>query len=458
MKSNRRQILKGLSLGAGATLLGPMIQNVMARSNGETGGPKRIVFVLQGNGFDAIQGCPETIPFKEYKNRNKFESINLKNHKLPASFTAMEPYKDKFTLIHGLSGRVTGGGHTVGGGALGQFKSSDANPVPQGITIDYQLGQKSSGILPWIGLGMNSKSASGSSLRWSARAAKKPVPILYSPEKAYSSYFGLVAGGKQEKDFHIKRNLLDYMVDDVKKAKKALGKTAGEELEYYLDAYDGLSNRQKLLLSSKSKLAKSRPKHDERFNSEDPMKRMEAHFELATSALIGGLTNVATLTCAAYELNNFSYRSLGIDKNNHAIGHMGGKERGKKGTPYYEKYRGWLFGVIANMVKRFESIPEGNGTMMDNTVIIYMSDAPDTHHSTAMEWPLAIVGNLKGKLNLGGKYISFPGYGKTGHRTVGSFYNTLLNSVGHRQATFGQIDRKLDLTKMQTGPIPELMV
>ena len=71
------------------------------------------------------------------------------------------------------------------------------------------------------------------------------------------------------------------------------------------------------------------------------------------------------------------------------------------------------------MVGRLEKIPEGNGTMMDNTVIVYMSDASDTHHSTAYEWPFVVLGNLKGKMNLGGRYISYPGYGKVGHRTVG---------------------------------------
>ena len=109
------------------------------------------------------------------------------------------------------------------------------------------------------------------------------------------------------------------------------------------------------------------------------------------------------------------------------------------------------------MANRLEKTPEGDGNMLDNTLIIYMSDAPDTHHSTGYEWPLAIVGNLKGKMNLGGQYISFPGYGKTGHRTVGALYTTLLNCVGHRQQTFGRLDPDLDEKTMQTGPLAQLM-
>jgi len=137
---------------------------------------------------------------------------------------------------------------------------------------------------------------------------------------------------------------------------------------------------------------------------------------------------------------------------------MGESKADDKGIPYYEKVRSWLFGLVAKMAKRLEEIPEGSGTMMDNTLIVYMSDAPDTHHSTTYEWPMVIVGNLKGKMKLGGKYISYPGYGKPGHRTVGSLYTSFLEAAGHRQESFGRIDPDLDHKKMQIGPVPELMV
>ena len=137
---------------------------------------------------------------------------------------------------------------------------------------------------------------------------------------------------------------------------------------------------------------------------------------------------------------------------------MGGNKRDAKGVPHYEKVRSWLFGLIAKMAKRLEDTPEGDGNMLDNTVIVYMSDAPDTHHSTGYEWPLVIVGNLKGKMKLGGNYVNYPGYRKPGHRTVGSLYTTFLNSVGQNQQIFGRIDPELDLKAMQTGPLSELMV
>jgi hypothetical protein len=246
-------------------------------------------------------------------------------------------------------------------------------------------------------------------------------------------------------------------VGDVKKARKALGSVAGEELDAYLSAYDQLAARQYQLLDNKESLKKSAPKWDDRFTSEVATKRLEAQFELAGSALIGGLSNVATLTCAASEINAQPYLGIGVDISNHGYGHMGGNRRDAKGIPYYEKSRGWLFGLIAKLAQRLEKTPEGEGNMLDNTLIIYMSDAPDTHHSTAFEWPLAMVGNIKGKLNLGGRYINFPGYGKPGHHTISALYSTFLNCAGVKQQTFGQLDGDLDVKRMQTGPLPQIL-
>jgi hypothetical protein len=456
MKATRRQILKGLTLGAGSTLLPPMTQRVLANAEGKTSAP-RFVFVIQSNGFDAIQACPESIPFQKYEDREKFETFDLAKHKLPKGLAPLEALKSKTTILQGLSGRCTGGGHSTHGGCLGLYRTSGANTSPQSITIDYQLGQAKPGILPWVGVGMAS-GARDALMNISARAPHKSMPIILNPEKAYNAFFSVAAGGEREKNFHLKRNLLDYMVGDVKKTRSALGSLAGEELDAYLGAYDQLAARQYKLLENKEILKKAAPKLDDRFTSNIATKRLEAQFELAASSLIGGLSNVATITSAATEINAQPYLGIGIDLSNHAYGHMGGNKRDAKGVPHYEKVRNWLFGLIAKMAKRLEDTPEGDGNMLDNTVIVYMSDAPDTHHSTCYEWPLVIVGNLKGKMKLGGQYVNYPGYGKPGHRTVGSLYTTFLNSVGQNQQTFGRIDPELDLKAMQTGPLSELMV
>ena len=457
MLTTRRQALKGLTLGAGATLLNPMIQRIMANAEGTTT-PPRFVFVLQSNGFDAIQACPETIPFQKYGDREKFETFDLAQHALPKGLAPLEKHKKRVTVLQGLSGKCTGGGHSTWSGALGQFRLSGVNNQdPLGITIDYLLGQAIPGILPWIGVGMSANENQSATLSFSARNAHKPLAVALNPENAYNAYFSVAAKGNLKKRFHLKRNLLDYMIDDVKGVQKQIGSPGGVELEAYLDAYDSLARRQYRLLDAEEQLKNSAPRPDDRFTSKVATKRLEAQFELASCALIGGLSNVATITSAAGEINVTPYLGIGLEERNHGYGHMGGGRRDAMGIPYYEKARSFVTGLIGKMVDRLESVPEGDGTMMDNTLIVYMSDAPDTHHSTGMEWPLLLVGDLGGRLKLGGSYINYPGYGKLGHRTVGSFYTTLLNIAGVKQNMFGRLDPELDEVAMQTGPCPELL-
>ncbi|MCH2580222.1 MAG: DUF1552 domain-containing protein, partial [Planctomycetes bacterium] len=219
MKIDRRQILKGLSLGAGSVLLSPVIRRVLANAEGKARTP-RFVFVLQSNGFDAVQACPKSIPFQKYSDREKFESIDLSGHKLPAGLAPLESLKSKTTIVQGLSGRCTGGGHSTHGGCLGMYRTSPASRSPHNITIAYQLGQALPGLLPWIGVGMAS-GARDALMDISARAAHKTMPIILNPEKAYNAFFSVAAGGEREKIFHLKRNLLDFMVGDVKMTRKA---------------------------------------------------------------------------------------------------------------------------------------------------------------------------------------------------------------------------------------------
>ena len=133
-------MLKGLSLGAGSVLLSPMIRRLVANAEGKTR-PPRFVFVLQSNGFDAVQACPKSIPFQKYADREKFESIDLAQHKLSKGLAPLEELKSRTTIVQGLSGRCTGGGHSTHGGCLGMYRTSPASRSPQNITIDYQLGQ-----------------------------------------------------------------------------------------------------------------------------------------------------------------------------------------------------------------------------------------------------------------------------------------------------------------------------
>ena len=108
-------------------------------------------------------------------------------------------------------------------------------------------------------------------------------------------------------------------------------------------------------------------------------------------------------------------------------------------------------------MKKLESVPEGDGTVLDNTAILYLSGAADRHHSSCFEWPMVLIGNLGGRLRSNGRYLCWPNYGEKGHRTVANLYCTLLHAAGTPRDSFGDTDPGLKDFD-QTGPLTELLV
>lgn len=112
---------------------------------------------------------------------------------------------------------------------------------------------------------------------------------------------------------------------------------------------------------------------------------------------------------------------------------------------------------IARLAGKLAATPEGQGSMLDNTLIVYFSDAGEKHHASSSECPFVLVGGLNGWLKTTGRYLQFPGYQKSGHHTIANLYNTLAHAVGLQQDRFGQLDSNLDEASL-TGPLSQLLV
>ena len=111
---------------------------------------------------------------------------------------------------------------------------------------------------------------------------------------------------------------------------------------------------------------------------------------------------------------------------------------------------------VATMAAKLQAVPEGDGTMLDNTLILYLSDHGEKHHSNCYEWPMVALGNIDRKLKAG-HYVHVPGWGEAGHRTIANLYMSLLHAAGLPRDDFGQPDRTLPESIDQAGPLAEWM-
>jgi hypothetical protein len=170
---------------------------------------------------------------------------------------------------------------------------------------------------------------------------------------------------------------------------------------------------------------------------------------------VAGVTNSVTIASGGGHQNYLAFPDLGIPVGGHGVGHGEGCN-GMTPAEIFVKTRIFHTGLLATLAAKLAGVKEGGGTMLDRTLIVYLSDSGEAHHPSLLTWPVILLGGLGGRLKPGGRYLQLPGYGAPKHRTLANLYLTLLQAVGRPRDRFGTADlalKGLDLG----GPISELL-
>lgn len=465
---NRREALRNFSLGASSLVLSPMLARLRAEAAGAAPA-KRFVFVVESNGVPWQQIQPKGISRKQVSSggytdrsgqvREGLTDLAMKDLELPTALTPVNDFKDRLTILQGLSGKMNGGGHSNDFGALGAYNAKGgvgSSGLPQSESIDYALGKKLNNIFPQIGLGISDRKEDTVIYNCSASGRGKALPTQCRPDLAYQALFGSVASGDARRGFDTQKHLLDFMASDIRRAEAGLAGQEREKLQAYLNSFESMRQRHGKLVELEATLRKHVPPVTDKFKSEVETDRLDAHFDLAAAALVAGLTNVVTLASGAGNpYFSVRFHGLGISLDKHSIGH-GGSFQGRSWDELSTTIRKFHFEMIARLVKKLQAMPEGDGTMLDNTLIVYLSDGAEGHHSRCWEWPMVLLGNLGGKIKAG-RYLDFPGHGGKDHKHIGNLYTTLLHAIGDHRETFGQPDPLLGRDVDQKGPIGAML-
>lgn len=453
----RRSLMKGITLGAGATLLSPILGQIAAHAAGDEKNVlrKRVVFVVQSNGLNPNHLVPAGVKRRpdgrnERPVNDQLEEVSLKDKELHPAMEPLKGFKDRMAFVQGLSGRIAISDHSSNHGALGAYGASRGAMMQ---TIDSAVGEALPGTFSHVALGLNGGEGP-MNYRISAAGVGKEVPIICSPDLAFQSLFGSVAEGTGKSAFDRRTNLLDFMTDDVRRARSTLVGDERQKLDRYLDAFETLHKRQQALVAKSEELKKNAPKLGEKATTSVSSLILEAQFETAAAALVAGLTNVVTLASGGGGQQFGKFPEFGIP-DLHGIGHGDAYGRASSEECFVELRR-FHTKLIAGLAAKLQSVPEGTGTMLDNTLIVYLSDSGEAHHPSLYEWPIVLIGNLGGRLRTDGRYLQFPCYGTSRHRTTASFFCTLLHAVGKPRDKFGVADpglRDID----QSGVVAELL-
>src|SRR3954454_21954476 len=370
----RRNFLAGLGLGAGSHLLGGIFKSLLPEAVGATTLRKRLILFTAANGFlEKFYTCPSRSE-TDFDLAPVFQPLTAWKSKMVIASKFFNPFSK---ALHGNQHATLTVTESTQPGA-----AQERGP-PGGISIDRLLARK-------IGAGdAFSSTASGRGICVSADGPGQSFPSISSPGKAFDSWFGGAAPGAPmgdglEVSFARKRSFLDVLRADVDRMNARLAGPEKAKLDQYLESLRNLE----VQLGQRAAIgAGCRP--GARPTAELPAATlgdvMAAHVDVVLAAQRCGLTRVSHLLFEGMEGPHIVYDWLADPRNHHDDHHA-------SDTPILLKIATWWFTQIGRMVAGLAATPEGNGTMLDNSLVLFVNTCGGTHHRGQETHPAVMIG------------------------------------------------------------------
>ena len=427
----------------------------------------RFIFMHRGNGLFPKVVVPPSFSEEEMKleNAKKAFEVDLDGHELPDWMSPLQAHKDHLTILQGLSGKMCTTGHHSWCSSLGVYKANERPGSIKWATVDFELAKLFPSPMEHIELacfptgGGNARgSLDGIAKGFSARGPQQPNYAFGSPKIAVDEIFKSVASSEDGRvRYELERKLLEFAAGGQTELASHLSGIERQKVGNYAGSIEDIRERNRKIDQMADAVRLHAPKLDAKYLAEDlnTLDRQVGHTEVLLSSLISGLTNVVAFTVDELGHDYTGIPGLEGEKvNMHDVGHgkviagVNAEEVRKRSEHHHMK-------LMDMIVSRLKSVPEGDGTMFDNTMVFYFPDSGETHHSQGTEFPFVILAGDNARLNLGRRYIRLPYWGTEGHQTLGNFYTSVLNAYGNPIKHFGVLDPAL--VGDQTGPIAQLM-
>lgn len=436
---NRRMMLQGMATGVGAALGTSLVPGNLLAATGSQTTPKRIIFFMQNQGFDPRTCIPEGMK----------RSGSLAKVKLPEPISPLEPYKDRLHIINGLHGLHTSPSHSAFFGALGGYRGSDGVP-PAGATIDYELSKiLPQTLLPHLCIGMDSMenmSTKPTIATLSASGAGQPIFMHSNPNHLYQMLYGGIASGDIRRRHEARSNIFNQIEQLAAAEGKALPIADQRRYGQYVQGFKDVNGLRDRLDSVADRLRDFAPEVDSRYTSpEFETDWHDALLDLGISALTSGITNTLTIGSGRGEIFG-AWKGLGVEQQGHNLGHMD-----QPGNPIWIKIRQYNSRMLVRIMEELESIPEGSGTMMDHTLIVYTSNNADRQHTSGANWPVMLLGNFDGAFKTG-CFTQLDG-----KRPINALYASLLCAAGQSCDRFNMNEKIAQKFDNSIGPLKEVL-
>jgi hypothetical protein len=229
------------------------------------------------------------------------------------------------------------------------------------------------------------------------------------------------------------RSILDFVVEDLGELEAGLGPSDRGRLEDYLGHVREIERR----IQRAEAQAHAQP--DVPAEPVGVPESYEEHvallFDLLALAYETDLTRVFTFMLAR-EVSQRTYPDLGVTEPHHAVSHHGNRAESIAAHTKVNVYHMQLF---ARFIERLRSTPDGDGSLLDHSLIVYGAGMSDGNGHTGGPLPLAIVGTGAGRVR-GNRHIETPASTPTANLLL-----TLAHKFDVAHETFGVSTGTVDL-------------
>ena len=229
------------------------------------------------------------------------------------------------------------------------------------------------------------------------------------------------------------RSILDLVSEDLKRLMRSVGETDRFKLDQYADAVRSVERR---IQVSEEQSSRELPKMEkpigipEKFS--DYTKLM---LDLQVLAFQGDITRVSTFVFG-HEMTGRAYPELGFGDPHHSLTHHQG-DAAK--IAKVEKINIFHASLFRYFLEKMQSVPDGDGTLLDHSLIVYGSPLSDGNMHMYKDLPVVLVAGSVAGIR-GGRHLRFPQ-----NTPMANLYLTLLEKLGMEVDQFGDSTGKLDL-------------
>lgn len=408
---SRRTFLRGLGVTIALPWLesmGPLTNLATAATKGMTGQitPNRMAFLYVPNGKIMEEWKPQVVGG---------------SYDLTKILKPLENVKDKTLVLSGLTAdkaRANGDGGGDHARAMAAFltgaqpRKTSGTDIHAGVSVDQaaasHVGNQTR--IPSLELGIEPGYRAGncdsgyscvysSTMSW--KSATQPLPKEVNPKLAFERMFSTEPDAQREKQDAERKSILDFVRQDSKDLIQQVTGNDARKLDEYFSSIRDIELR----IDSAEKFP---PIADVEYTAPEKIpadfqQHVRLMMDLIVLAFQTDATRIATFALSN-EGSNKTYPAVNVSDGHHNLSHHGGDEE-----KIAKILRINLFHTqqLAYFLEKLDAIPEGDGTLLDHSMIVYGSGNSDGNRHSHHDLPILLAGNGSGTIS-SGRHIEYP--------------------------------------------------